>query len=74
MTEAQAALVAAVKAHALAHYEEDGWDFVVECYEDADILEAIGNAETEAAAIEAVKRGCSLQDERRREVQSFADY
>ena len=27
-------MVAAVKAHALAHYNEDGWDSIVECYED----------------------------------------
>ena len=69
---AHADLVEAVKAHALANYETGGWDFVVECWEDADIAEEIANAgaTTEAEAIAAVARFASLQDERRREVEA----
>ena len=34
-------LVTAVKAHALAHYEEGGWDVLVECWDDADMAEVL---------------------------------
>lgn len=66
------ALIAAVREHAQKHYEEGGWDYVVECYEDADILEEIGDARTPAQAIANVKRIVNLRDERRREVESTA--
>ena len=36
-------MVKAVRAHAKAHYEKGGWDILVECWDDAQILEAIGN-------------------------------
>lgn len=67
---ANAELIAAVKAHALANYDADGWDFIVECWEDREIAEAITayHATTEAEAIEAVGRSAGLLDERRREV------
>ena len=70
MTELQAQLIAAVRAHAEAHYETDGWDFIVECFEDADILAEIEGCETPEAAIAEVARTARLQDERRREVQA----
>ena len=34
-------LVAAVKAHALEHYNDGGWDVVVECWTDAMIAELL---------------------------------
>jgi hypothetical protein len=48
------ALIAAVKQHALAHYNEGGWDYVVECYEDDEIAELVAGATTEAEAIALV--------------------
>ena len=51
-----AELIAAVKAHAIAHYEENGWDIVVECYDDAQIAEIIGGCRTAKGAIRAVKQ------------------
>jgi hypothetical protein len=65
-------LVAAVRKHAVANYERGGWDFLVECWEDQEIVEAIGAARTVEGAIRNVARGLGLLDERRREVQSFA--
>jgi hypothetical protein len=53
MTDTQT-LIAAVKAHALANYEKGGWDFIVECWDDADILEEIGECKTAKQAIRAV--------------------
>jgi hypothetical protein len=37
--------VAAVRTHAYKHYE-DGWDVVIECWDDEEILERVGKAET----------------------------
>ena len=45
------ALIAAVKKHALANYERDGWDYVVECYDDAQIADIIKTARTPTGAI-----------------------
>ncbi len=45
-------LVQAIKDHALAHYEDGGWDVVVECWGDAEIADTIGTAGTVADAFE----------------------
>lgn len=45
------ALVEAVKAHALAHYEEGGWDVVVECWDDAQIAEHVKGTRTVTGAV-----------------------
>jgi len=44
MTTAE--LVEGVKAHALEHYNDGGWDVIVECYTDAEIAEHIGSRVT----------------------------
>jgi len=46
-------LVQAIKDHALAHYEDGGWDVVVECFDDAEIADTIGAAGTVAEALVA---------------------
>lgn len=46
-------LVRAIKDHALVHYEDGGWDVVVECFDDAEIAETIGEAGTIAEALDA---------------------
>ncbi len=65
-------LVAAVKRHALDHYEEDGWDIVIECWSDNEIAEAIGTARTEAGAVRAVRRAVKPVAEHRDEIQRTA--
>lgn len=35
------ALIDAVQAYAQAHYNEGGWDMVVECYDRAEIAELL---------------------------------
>lgn len=47
-------LIEAVRAHALKHYEDGGWDYVVEAWDDEDLAEFIGKARTPAGAIKAV--------------------
>jgi hypothetical protein len=44
-------LVQALKDYAIAHYNDGGWDVVVECWGDAEIAEQIGKATTLKGAI-----------------------
>jgi hypothetical protein len=41
MTVETEAIVEAVKEHAQEHYDEGGWDVIVECWEDVDIAKVI---------------------------------
>lgn len=50
----QAALVAAVRAHAIRNYNRSGWDIVVETMTDEDIAALLGKARTEQGAIKVV--------------------
>ena len=63
-------LLEMVKDHAVRNYEKDGWDILIECYEDNEILKAIGRSKKKSGAIWAVQTnlGLKLQDEARREV------
>jgi hypothetical protein len=63
-------LINAVRKHALNNYNDDGWDYLVECWEDGDILEQISdkNATTPAAAIAACLAVVKPQNERRSEM------
>jgi hypothetical protein len=62
-------LIHAVRRHAMKNYDK-GWDIVVECWADGDILEAIEDASTEAEAISRVARIAKLHEERRIEIES----
>jgi hypothetical protein len=74
------AWIAAIKRHALDHYNEDGWDFCVESMTDDEIREALerGRFEdgrvptTEAEAIARIGEICTLLDERRRDIRGTA--
>jgi hypothetical protein len=52
--------VDAVKAHAMEHYDEDGWSVIVECYDDEMIEEMLrkapgrGTVRTRQGAIDRV--------------------
>ena len=80
MAEQWSLWVAAVKAHALEHYNADGWDYIVEAFSDSDILEIITGpsaldgkaATTEVEAIEKVREVAKLLDDRRRDIQATA--
>jgi hypothetical protein len=62
MTTAE--LVEAVKDHALAHYNDGGWDVIVECYEDAEIAAVIGKARTVKGAIAKFRGAVDIYAER----------
>jgi hypothetical protein len=65
-------LLSAIKAHATANYNSGGWDYLVECYTDNDILLLTAECMTIADAIAKLGRIMSIMDERRREIQSEA--
>lgn len=65
-------LVEAVKQHALDHYEEDGWDYLVECYSDDEVAELIGDAKTVEEAIAAVGEIMKIKDDYRKDIQATA--
>jgi hypothetical protein len=64
--------VTAIKAHALTHYEQDGWDYVVETYADAEILDVIKNCRTIAGAIRTMRAHIKPRADYRAEIQSEA--
>ena len=65
-------LVQAVQAHAQAHYEE-GWDIIVEAYEDTEIIEAIGDATTPEQAIARMAEIVEVRNDTRQEYAAFAE-
>lgn len=62
--------VAAVRDHAEKNYNRDGWDFVVECWSDEEIAEAIEGCDSEESAVRAVAKIAGALEEHRREIQS----
>lgn len=64
-------LVKGVKAYAYAHYEENGWDFLVECWEDKDIAELIAGCKSVDEAVEKCRRVVRHMDEQRKEARDF---
>ena len=65
-------LMNAVRKHAEANYEKGGWDYVVEAWDDIDIIDALVEAKckTEKQAISAVKKIVKLQNDHRQEMYS----
>jgi hypothetical protein len=65
-------MVDGVKAHAVENYEEDGWDYLVECYDDAEVAELIEGATTVAEAIELAAEIMKIKDDYRKDIQATA--
>jgi hypothetical protein len=63
-------LVEAVRRHARANYTKGGWDYVIECWADGDILEVIEDATTPAQAIAKVAPIVKLIAEREQDARS----
>lgn len=68
----KAALVKAVREHAAKNYDKGGWDYVVECYDDDDIIELIGDATDAWLAIKRVGEVMAAKDDYRRDIQAEA--
>lgn len=69
---AEIALIAEVRAYALEHYNE-GWDVLIECWENADIAREIGRARTLKGAIKKIKPGIELREEHRKDIVGLGD-
>lgn len=67
-------LINAVRNHALANYNTDGWDYLVECWMDGDILECLDGAATVAQAIANVRDALAPLAEMRDEVRSAGEW
>jgi len=63
-------LIAAVRDHAEENYCLDGWDFLVECWDDKDIAERIGDAKTVKQAIKNCLEVVQLLSEQRSEIEA----
>lgn len=69
-SQEQKRLIAAVRKHANDHYESNGWDYVVESYEDEEILEAMEGARTPEEAIARVGKIVKIMDSVRKDIQN----
>ena len=63
-------LINRVRQHALTHYEEDGWDILVECWSTDDILDCMGDAQTFEEAIICISDTLAIIDGYRSEIQA----
>ncbi len=65
-------MIEAVKAHAIKHYEQDGWDTIVECYSDSEIAKEIeqGKCESVEQAIAYVAKGCKVYNDYRNDIRA----
>ena len=59
-----------IRKHAQEHYEEDGWDILVECYEDKDIADIISTTQNLDEAIKLVAARLKPQAEYRADIQA----
>lgn len=58
------ALVDFIKQYAIHHYEDGGWDVIVECWDDEDIARAIGKATTFDGALKKLADVVSVYADR----------
>jgi len=70
----QAELIRQIREYAQNNYEKDGWDYLVECYEDEEIIKKIGSAKTLLGAIRKLSKGLKDLDEYRRESMAGAQF
>lgn len=65
-------LIQAVKDHAQAHYNDGGWDVVVECWSDEDIARTIKGARTAKGAVKKVAVIVSVYKDRQADAENSA--
>jgi len=59
-----------IREHASAHYEEDGWDILVESWTDVDIAEVIDDCVSYEEAIYALSDILSAIDDYREDIRN----
>lgn len=70
MTTAE--LVEAVKDHAHEHYEDGGWDVIVECWTDDEIATQIGGAKTVESALRKFSAFVDVMSDRQADARNSA--
>lgn len=66
-------LIKAVRDYAATNYGKDGWDYVVECWSDEEIADAIGGSKTAKGAIAKVRAAIHPLSDMRDEVRAEID-
>ena len=66
------ALIAKIREHALRNYNQDGWDYLVECYSDNDIILLVAECESYEQAIAKLAKLLKIKDDYRSDIQSTA--
>ena len=59
-----------IKRHALTHYNEDGWDILVECWTDEYIADHIRGCKTYEEAVITISNSLSVMSSYRAEIQA----
>ena len=59
-----------IRKHALTHYTEDGWDILVECWDDSYIQEHFVGIKTYEEAVVSISNILSTMDGWRSEITS----
>ena len=67
-------LLDAIRAHALANYNTEGWDYLVECWEDDYILDCLDGVTEVTEAIDAVRDALSPLNDMRDEVRASGEW
>lgn len=76
ITPVEVELCTKIRQYALEHYQESGWDVLVECWDNSDILndliESKINPETVSLedAIAAIASTLDVYDDRRKDIQA----
>lgn len=60
-------LVKAVKQHALEHYGREGWDYIVECWSDGEIAEAVKHCRKVNTALRVMRKEAIFFDTMRKD-------
>jgi hypothetical protein len=66
--------IAAIRSHACKNYRHGGWDYLVECWSDAEIIEEMGEAKTLKGAIRNVGRSLKIMDDYRRDIVASGEW
>jgi len=70
----QAELIRQIRKYGEKNYEKDGWDYLVECYSDQEIIEQMGNAKTLLGAIRRLSWILKIKNEYRSECEAGARF
>lgn len=58
-----------IREYAFDHYDENGWDFVAECWSDVDIVYSTRHAKNFDEAVEFILQEIKPLDSHRKEIQ-----